>query len=112
MSTQTTKNVRFFLKHATEEEWNTQVDFVPGKGEAVFYSVDETHTAPRLKVGDGVTLLKDLPFVATGSIPGFDPDNIIAKKVEHKLTFGNGETYQYDGSADVTVPVYTGDYRA
>lgn len=27
----------------------------------------------------------------------------------HKLTFGAGQIYQYDGSADVTVPVYTGD---
>lgn len=26
----------------------------------------------------------------------------------HKLTFGAGQVYQYDGSADVTVPVYTG----
>ena len=26
----------------------------------------------------------------------------------HKLTFGAGGIYQYDGSADVTVPVYTG----
>lgn len=26
----------------------------------------------------------------------------------HKLTFGAGGVYQYDGSADVTVPVYTG----
>lgn len=26
----------------------------------------------------------------------------------HTLTFGAGGVYQYDGSADVTVPVYTG----
>lgn len=26
----------------------------------------------------------------------------------HKLTFGAGGLYKYDGSADVTVPVYTG----
>ena len=26
----------------------------------------------------------------------------------HKLTFGAGGIYEYDGSADVTVPVYTG----
>ena len=28
----------------------------------------------------------------------------------HKLTFGAGGVYQYDGSADVTVPVYTGNF--
>lgn len=26
----------------------------------------------------------------------------------HKLTFGAGQEYVFDGSADVTVPVYTG----
>ena len=26
----------------------------------------------------------------------------------HKLTFGAGNIYEYDGSADITVPVYTG----
>ena len=30
-------------------------------------------------------------------------------KAMHKLTFGAGEEYVYDGSEDVTVPVYTGD---
>lgn len=32
-----------------------------------------------------------------------------AKKVAHTLTFGNGE-YVFDGSADVTIPVYSGEY--
>lgn len=27
----------------------------------------------------------------------------------HKLTFGAGKVYEYDGSEDVTVPVYTGE---
>lgn len=32
-------------------------------------------------------------------------DNIT---LPHKLTFGAGGAYVFDGSADVTVPVYTG----
>lgn len=32
-----------------------------------------------------------------------------APPVQHKLIFGAGEEYVYDGSEDVTVPVYTGD---
>lgn len=31
-----------------------------------------------------------------------------AEKVAHKLTFGAGSTYVFDGSEDITVPVYTG----
>jgi len=41
---------------------------------------------------------------------GLNADNIVAKKLKHTLTFGNGGAYQFDGSADVTVPVYNGDY--
>ena len=32
----------------------------------------------------------------------------VANKVAHKLTFGAGEAFVFDGSEDVTVPVYTG----
>lgn len=32
-----------------------------------------------------------------------------AEGLKHSLTFGNG-TYVFDGTADVTVPVYTGGY--
>lgn len=31
-----------------------------------------------------------------------------AQKVAHKLTFGAGGEYVFDGSEDVTVPIYTG----
>ena len=31
-----------------------------------------------------------------------------AQKVAHRLTFGAGQQYVFDGSEDVTVPVYTG----
>lgn len=33
-----------------------------------------------------------------------------AERLTHTLTFGNGGAFVFDGSADVTVPVYTGDY--
>lgn len=100
---------RFFLKNGKEESWDKVDDFIPGKGEPIVYNVDESHAYTRLKFGDGIHLPRDLPFT-NGNIDGIDLDNIVAKRVEHKLTFGAGQTYQYDGSADVTVPVYTGNY--
>ena len=33
-----------------------------------------------------------------------------AQRVAHTLTFGAGGAYVYDGSEDVTVPVFLGDY--
>ena len=48
---------------------------------------------------DGTTyLIKDKEAIHVA-------DNITLK---HKLTFGAGEADIFDGSADVTVPVYTG----
>jgi hypothetical protein len=31
----------------------------------VIYDVDDTHTLPRLKIGDNITTVKNLPFVGT-----------------------------------------------
>lgn len=45
------------------------------------------------------------------TLTGIDPNYIYITNnitLPHKLTFGAGGVYQYDGSADVTVPVYTG----
>lgn len=109
MAINTVKPTRFQLKNDTEENWNKSVliseggtknsgtSFIPLKGEAIIYSADSTHPFSRLKVGDGVTNVVNLPFINAG----------VADKLNHSLTFGNG-TYVYDGSADVVVPVYDG----
>ena len=40
------------------------------------------------------------------------PDGVyVAPPVLHKLTFGAGEEYTYDGTKDVVVPVYDGSYE-
>ena len=104
------RNVRIFLKNGLEENWEKINDFIPGKGEMIIYNADSTHPAPRIKVGDGIHLPKELPFINANPYEDFDIDNIVAKRVEHKLTFGAGQEYQYDGAADITIPVYTGNF--
>ena len=103
---------RIQLKIDTEANWNKSVlvadggekqsgtSFIPLKGEVIIYSADGSHPFSRLKVGDGETNVVRLPFLNAGT----------AEKVNHTLTFGDGGVYTYDGSADVTVPVYTGGY--
>ena len=44
-----------------EAEWD-QKDFTPLEGEIIVYNTDETHVSPRLKIGDGVNLVNNLPF--------------------------------------------------
>lgn len=45
------------------------------------------------------------------TLQGLEPDYIYITDnviLPHKLTFGAGGAFVYDGSEDVTVPVYTG----
>ena len=99
---------RIQLKNDTEAHWDLAVNFIPKKGELIIYSTDNAHSFCRLKVGDGSTTVSNLPFIDAGTLEGVDSSNIIAKKTGHKLIFGAGGAYEFDGSADVTVPVYTG----
>lgn len=57
-------NSRFVFKGDTEENWNKAIGFIPLARECIVYEVDETHSLPRLKIGDGVTAVQELPFVA------------------------------------------------
>lgn len=53
---------RIVTTHDTEAFWNERKQFVPYKGEQIIYDPDETHNYSRVKIGDGVTTLFDLPF--------------------------------------------------
>lgn len=48
--------------HKTEAEWNKLLTFVPIAGEFIIFDPDDQYSYARLKLGDGQTLLKDLPF--------------------------------------------------
>ena len=69
MTGQTVKT-RIQLKNDTEANWSRAINFVPLKGELIVYSTDEAHPFFRLKVGDGVTLVSDLPFVDSSTVDG------------------------------------------
>ena len=58
-----TLKTRLIQKHDTEANWNLATNFYPMKGEIIVYDIDETHDYERMKIGDGVKLPVDLPFV-------------------------------------------------
>lgn len=63
-------NTRIQLKSDTETNWNNTVNFIPLNGEFIIYAADNTHPYCRLKVGDGATNVKALPFIDSGTING------------------------------------------
>ena len=56
---------RFVPKGDTEENWNKAVGFIPLDKEIIVYKADATHPVARFKVGDGKTVVQDLPFSGT-----------------------------------------------
>ena len=98
---------QIIMKNGSEETWNLVEDFIPRQGEIIIYNADNLYPKPRIKIGNGVDLPRNLPFIMSseGSI---DLDNIIANRVKGKLTFGSDGAFVYDGSTDINVPVYTG----
>jgi len=58
------------IQHKTAEEWVYDTTYVPRVGEIVIYDKDENHDYARMKVGDGSTLVAQLPFLDAGTING------------------------------------------
>lgn len=61
-------NLRIIHTHDTEENWNKTVEFIPKAGEVIVYDVDNTFNYERFKIGDGVTVVQELPFTITAAI--------------------------------------------
>ena len=55
-------NSRLINKHDTEAHWILAENFIPMAGEIIIYDRDENYNYERFKIGDGVTLVNDLPF--------------------------------------------------
>ena len=53
---------RIIHKHDTEANWNKATNFIPKESEFIVYDMDDTHNYFRLKIGDGVTDVINLPF--------------------------------------------------
>jgi hypothetical protein len=59
------ENARFCPKGDIEANWNKAVGFVPLDKEIIIYKADAEHPVARFKVGDGKTVVQDLPFSGT-----------------------------------------------
>ena len=73
---------RIILKHDIEENWLKAVNFIPRLGEMIIYDIDSTHDYERIKVGDGVTLVSDLPFLLDNAALSDEEINTICDQAE------------------------------
>lgn len=48
--------------YKTEAEWLKLPEFKPFPGEIIIFAPDDQYSCARMKIGDGNTLLTDLPF--------------------------------------------------
>ena len=54
---------RIILKHDNEINWNKASSFIPKQGEVIISDVDDNYSYERMKIGDGITNVIDLPFI-------------------------------------------------
>lgn len=57
-----TLNTRIINKHALEADWLKATNFIPKQGELIVYDRDANYSYERFKIGDGTTVVNQLPF--------------------------------------------------
>lgn len=56
---------RLLMKNDTATNWAKATNFIPKKGEIIVYNVDSNYNYERMKIGDGITKVEELPFVSS-----------------------------------------------
>ena len=64
------------FKQMTEAEW-TNSTYVPYNNEIIIYSIDGNYKNPRIKIGNGISLAKDLSFVMDPTIPSWAREEVL-----------------------------------
>jgi len=125
MASEKTINTRIQLKIDTEENWEKSVlnstdleighpngkktegtSFKPKNGEAIIYAADNTHPAPRLKIGNGKDNVLTLPFINVDS-PIVKQENTTSDKWHKLLLHYNEDLTSNIETADVTNKIYS-----
>lgn len=56
------------LKRGTSIDWSKAINYIPKLNEIIIYDDSQNKVAPRIKIGDGITKVNDLPFINDNSI--------------------------------------------
>lgn len=63
-----TLNLRIIHTHDIESNWNNCADFVPKSGELIVYDADKDSSYARVKIGDGIHTVSELPFCIDSAV--------------------------------------------
>lgn len=77
MATEKQFNSRMQQKIDTAENWGKATNFIPKKGEIIVYSDGGGVGVPKIKVGDGTTVVGSLKFLVDGNITWDSNQNVI-----------------------------------
>ena len=91
MSSNKTFNTRVQMKHDVEANWQLATKFVPLAGEIIIYDADADNSFPRIKIGNGVTLVNNLPFTVGRYLIG-STDQITPTEVARDFIFNGKQT--------------------
>ena len=99
------------LAKRTQDWYDMGDKYIPMLGEIIIFTDNMTDengmNVPMIKIGDGVHNPSELPFLQVGYASVAGTANV-ATKVAKQLHIG---PHDYDGSAEVTVGLYDGDYE-
>jgi hypothetical protein len=69
------------LKIETSENWKKAVNFIPKKNQIIIYEGikqdDQYIQPPRIKIGDGINTVSDLPFEASLSVEYLNGEGVL-----------------------------------
>ena len=54
------------VKVDSEENWNKAINYIPDSFTIIVYEFE--NSSPRVKIGDGIHKVKDLPFLSTKEV--------------------------------------------
>ncbi len=101
---------KIIFKHETEADWEKS-EYIPANGEQVLYDPDNVYRYSRVKYGNGVNMVRDLPFSAIDfiSINASDEQQIFAQIFDYTGQNTDGQVVflvspEYDGFETETRP--------
>ena len=81
-------NSRIVNKHDVESNWDRAKTFVPKQGELIIYDKDDNYDYERFKIGDGETVVGELPFYLENEI------DAILEKITYLMNNTLDATYE------------------